>query len=155
MTPRCIRVALAVGTLAAPCAAPLAGQAHPTATATAAATISARHSARGTILTDGRGFTLYAFTRDGHNRDRCIPTAGCAAIWPAVKTGGRPRAGTGVRGSRLGSIRIPGGAMQVTYAGHPLYRYSADSSPAQTGYIGFSSFGGTWKAVRPTGAEVG
>lgn len=154
MTPR-IRLTLAVGTAAALFAAPLAVQARPTAAAAAASTISARHTAMGTILTDGRGFTLYAFSRDGRNRDRCIPTAGCAAIWPAVKTAGRPRAGSGVWGSLLGSIRISGGAMQVTYAGHPVYRYSADSGPAQTGYIGFSSFGGTWKAVRLSGAEVG
>ena len=149
------RFLLALTTLAAVLAVPIAVSAHPAARAASATTISTRHTSRGTLLTDARGFTLYAFTKDGRNRDRCVTTAGCSSTWPPVTTAGGVVAGRGVQRGLLGTIRISGGRRQVTYAGHALYHYSLDAGPAQTGYIGFSSFGGTWKAVRPSGSEVG
>ena len=149
------RFLLALGTLAAVFAAPLAVSAHPTARAASATTISSRHTGRGVLLTDARGFTLYAFTKDGINRDRCVTTRHCTGTWPPVTTSGGAVAGSGVRRGLIGTITISGGRRQVTYAGHALYRYSLDPGPAQTGYIGVSSFGGTWKAVRPSGSEVG
>ena len=155
MIPRRTRFILALGTLAAVLAAPVAVSAHPAASAASATTISTRHTAMGTLLTDARGFTVYAFTKDGINRDRCVTTRHCTGTWPPVTTTGGVVAGRGVRRALLGTIRIAGGRRQVTYAGHPLYHYRLDSGPAQTGYIGFSSFGGTWKAVRPSGSEVG
>ena len=39
-----------------------------------------------------------------------------------------PKAGPGVTG-RLGAITRAGGAVQVTYDGHPLYTYIGDSGP--------------------------
>lgn len=155
MTRFTLSLAALAAALAAVLAAPLAVSARPAARAASATTISTRHTSRGTLLTDARGFTLYAFTKDGRNRDRCVTTPGCAHTWPPVTTSGGVVAGRGVQRALLGTIRISGGRRQVTYAGHALYRYSLDPGPAQTGYLGVSSFGGTWKAVRPSGSEIG
>ncbi len=66
-----------------------------------------------------------------------------------------PRASHGIKRSLLGTIKIRGGAVQVTYAGHPLYRYSGDVSPGATDYVGTHQFGGIWRAITPSGAPVG
>ena len=125
------------------------------APALAAATtkVQLRHTSLGTILVNSRGFTLYMFTRDGRNRDRCASTRGCPSVWPLLTTNGRPVAANGVNRRLLGSIRV-GHSLQVTYAGHPLYTYIADAGPGNTTYVGFTQFGGTWYALSPAGQVV-
>ena len=124
------------------------------AEATSATKVQLRHTSVGTILVNNRGFTLYAFTRDSRNHDSCVTISGCMSVWPALRTSGNTVAGKGVKASLLGSIKLSNGVRQVTYAGHPLYTYSGDSSPGSTGYVGFSAFGGTWKAVTAAGKLV-
>ena len=132
----------------------LASSSRPRAhSASGPATIQLRRTSQGTILVDGRGFTVYAFSHDSRNHDSCLAMSGCAAAWPPVRTSGRPRAGRGVRSSLLGTIRIAGG-LQVTYAGHALYGYAGDGSPGSTSYIGVSAFHGVWSALRSTGTLV-
>jgi predicted lipoprotein with Yx(FWY)xxD motif len=111
------------------------------------------HTSLGTILTTSSGFTLYEFTRDRVGEDSCVKVHGCAQAWPALETSGKPTAGAGVKASSLSSIRISGGARQVTYDGRALYTYSADSR-GSTGYVGVSAFGGTWYAVNAAGHWV-
>jgi predicted lipoprotein with Yx(FWY)xxD motif len=143
----------------------LAGAAAASAVSSAQGGVSTAHTARvakvqlrrtslGRILVNASGFTLYRFTRDGRNRDRCVKVSGCASVWPALTTSGRPAAGSGVRASLLSTITLPGGAKQVTYAGHPLYTYSGDSGPGQTFYVGAAQFGGTWYALNAAGGAV-
>ncbi len=112
-----------------------------------------RHTSIGSILTTSSGFTLYEFTRDHGSANSCLKIRECPQIWPALETAGAPIAGSGVKRSLLSSIRISGGARQVTYAGHPLYRYSADSRGA-TDYVGASEFGGNWYALGASGGAV-
>jgi predicted lipoprotein with Yx(FWY)xxD motif len=116
-------------------------------------TVKLAKSSKGTILVTGSGFTLYLFTADKRNSDRCVAVSGCAAAWPPLTVTGKPTAGTGVKTSLLGTITIAGGKHQVTYDGHPLYRFTEDSA-GSTGYIGQSSFGGTWDGVSASGAAV-
>ena len=116
--------------------------------------IQLRNTRVGTILVNGRGRTVYVFTRDSRNNDACQQISGCTRIWPPVTTTGKPLAGSGVRSSQLGTITIKGGAKQLTYAGHPLYTYSGDSGPGQTSYVNFSAFGGRWPAMNASGQEV-
>src|SRR5579862_1448652 len=118
------------------------------------ASLALRHTSIGTILVDGRGFTLYAFTRDGRNSDACMHVSGCAGIWPLLLSGGKPHLGRGVKSSLVATIAVGGGRRQVTYAGHPLYTYVADGAPGQTGYVGVSQFGGRWPALNAAGREV-
>lgn len=116
--------------------------------------VQVRHTSLGSVLANGRGFTLYTFTRDGRGRDRCVSVSGCTGVWPVLKTSGSPIAGNGVRRSLLGTIKLAGGTRQVTYAGHPLYTYVGDSGPGQTSYVGFHQFGGTWYAINAAGRIV-
>jgi predicted lipoprotein with Yx(FWY)xxD motif len=126
----------------------------PTARASRVAKVQLRHTNLGKVLVDASGFTLYRFTKDANNKDMCVKISGCLAIWPALKTTGNPTAGPGVRASLLSTIRLPGGARQVTYAGHPLYLYASSSEPAETFYVGAKQFGGTWYALNAAGSTV-
>jgi predicted lipoprotein with Yx(FWY)xxD motif len=127
-----------------------AGPAH----AARAAKVQVRHTSLGNLLASGRGFTLYVFTRDARNHDSCVGVSGCTGVWPVLKTSGPATAGSGARRSLLGTIKLSGGARQVTYAGHPLYTYVGDSGPGQTSYVGARQFGGSWYAINAAGAVV-
>ena len=118
------------------------------------AKLGLRRTSAGMILVNGRGFTLYAFTRDSRNHDACAKIKHCLAAWPAVTTTGRPVAGPGVKPGLIGTITLKSGVKQVTYAGHPLYRYIGDQSPGQTYYINFLQFSGHWPALNAAGKEV-
>jgi predicted lipoprotein with Yx(FWY)xxD motif len=112
-----------------------------------------RHTEVGSILTSSAGLTLYEFTRDRGSEDSCVKIHGCARAWPALTASGKPTAGPGVKASLLSSVRIAGGAKQVTYAGHPLYTYSQDTA-GSVEYVGVSAFGGYWYALSASGHTV-
>jgi hypothetical protein len=54
----------------------------------------------------------------------------------------------------LGTITRSGGTKQVTYKGHPLYYYSADSGPGTTTGEGVNSYGAKWWLVASSGAAI-
>jgi predicted lipoprotein with Yx(FWY)xxD motif len=99
-----------------------------------------------TVLTNAKGLTLYWFAPDTPTASRC--TGSCAAYWPPVI--GDPEAGPGVTGE-LGTINRPGGAVQATYDGHPLYTYVGDSGPGQASGNNIDLNGGAWHEVRVSG----
>ena len=115
-------------------------------------TVTVHGSRFGRILFDGRGFALYAFTRDRAGRSAC--TGACARAWPPYVVKLRPKAGTGTTAALLGTIRRGNGSRQVTYAGKPLYYYVGDREPFQVLCQDVAEFGGLWLVVRPTGATV-
>jgi predicted lipoprotein with Yx(FWY)xxD motif len=143
---------LASAAIAAPLAAAAAAQ--PSAHASRAAKIQLRRTSIGKVLVDAAGFTLYRFSKDTGRKNTCVASRECSATWPALGSTGRPTAGPGVKASLLSTIRLPNGSTQVTYAGHPLYRYSAASERGETSYAGVRQFGGTWYAVSATGSNV-
>ncbi len=119
------------------------------------AKLELRRTSVGTILVNGSGFTVYAFTRDAKDQDACARIRGCLGAWPPVTTtGGRPAAGRGLEAKLIGTVTLKGGTKQVTYAGHPLYTYIADTGPAETFYVNLFQFGGRWPAVNAAGLEV-
>ena len=148
-----ILAAVASLPMAAAQAAP-AAHAAPTAHTARGAKLELRHTSLGSTLANARGFTLYMFTRDSAKHDRCVTISGCTAIWPVLTSNGIPRLGPGVRRALVGTIKLPGGARQVTYAGHPLYTYIGDSGPGDTSYVGQSQFGGRWFALTAAGQIV-
>ena len=95
------------------------------------------------VLTNANGRTLYWFAPDTSATSKC--TGSCAAYWPPVT--GHPKAGPGVTG-KLGTIKRPGGGLQATYDGHPLYTYIGDSGPGQAGGNNLNLNGGLWYEVR-------
>jgi predicted lipoprotein with Yx(FWY)xxD motif len=111
------------------------------------------HSSRfGPILFDGRGFVLYAFTKDPRGRSVC--GGACAKAWPPYIVRTAPRAGGGTRRSLLGTTRRSDGRLQVTYAGRPLYYYVGDRAPGQILCQNVSEYGGLWLVARPNGTLV-
>jgi predicted lipoprotein with Yx(FWY)xxD motif len=117
-------------------------------------TVKLSKTSLGKILVSSSGRTLYMFTRDARNKDRCAKISNCPSIWPALTVNGKPTAGPGVKASLLGTIRLAHGVKQVTYAGHPLYTYQGDTGPGQTSYVGVNQFGGNWYAVNAGGHKV-
>jgi predicted lipoprotein with Yx(FWY)xxD motif len=109
-------------------------------------------SSLGRILVDGTGRTLYLFEKDKNRRSACY--GACAQYWPPVLSHGKPSARAGAKQSLVGTTRRRNGAMQVTYAGHPLYRYVGDTRPGQTNGAGLQDFGGGWDPISPSGKKV-
>ena len=118
------------------------------------AKVQLRSTKLGMILVNRRGFTVYAFTKDGPNHDAFQNIKLCIQAWPPVTSSGPPVAGAGVKPGLLGTIRLKNGRRQVTYSGHPLYTYIGDSSPGQTSFVNIRQFGGRWPALNATGDEV-
>jgi predicted lipoprotein with Yx(FWY)xxD motif len=118
----------------------------------AAPTLTVHSSSFGNVLFDGRGFVLYAFTKDPRGRSAC--SGACAKAWPPYVVRSQVRAGAGVKASLLGTIRRANGSRQVTYAGRPLYFYVGDKKPRQILCQNVSEFGGLWLIVRPSGKLV-
>ncbi len=143
-----LAVALATAALAATVASAQSNLS--TAHSSRTATVQLRHTNLGSILVSSSGRTLYEFTRDLAKKNSCAAISGCSAVWPSLKTSGRPTAGPGIKASLLSTTS----GNQVTYAGHPLYTYSGDSGPGKTSYVGAKAFGGTWYAISASGGTV-
>jgi predicted lipoprotein with Yx(FWY)xxD motif len=61
-------------------------------------------------------------------------TAQCLKIWPEAllpKGATKAKAGAGVNAAKLGTVKRAHGALQVTYAGKPLYWFSGDTAAGQ------------------------
>jgi predicted lipoprotein with Yx(FWY)xxD motif len=123
------------------------------ATAPAAApTVRVRPSRFGRILTDGRGFTLYVFTRDGRGPSRC--EGACAVAWPPLIARGAPRAGAGASARLLGTTRRSDGTRQVTWGGRPVYLYVGETRAGQILCQDVDEYGGTWLLTSPAGRPI-
>jgi predicted lipoprotein with Yx(FWY)xxD motif len=120
----------------------------------AAAVVSAASAPKlGRILVDSKGFTLYDFHKDKGTVSACY--GACASVWPPLTTEGAPQSGEGAMASKLGTTKRKDGTVQVTYAGHPLYTYTADTKPGDAKGNDFSSYGAQWYALLPSGEEAG
>ena len=113
--------------------------------------VTAGSSRYGSVLFDGRGFVLYAFTKDAKGRSSCADA--CAAAWPPYLAAG-PAAGNGTKGTLVGTTRRADGKLQVTYAGRPLYYYVGDRSPGEILCQNVEEFGGRWLVLRVDGGLV-
>jgi predicted lipoprotein with Yx(FWY)xxD motif len=120
--------------------------------ASTATVVGLRDSGLGQTLVDGRGRTLYLFEADTAGKSNCH--GACTSAWPPYLSTGAPKAGTGVAGGLLGTIRDDGSGAQVTYHGHPLYHYAGDTEPGDTAGQGLDQFGARWYVVAPNGDEV-
>ncbi|MGI8507125.1 MAG: COG4315 family predicted lipoprotein [Solirubrobacteraceae bacterium] len=87
--------------------------------------------------------TLYSLSGEHAGKWICTST-GCLKAWPPLIAKGRS-APKGSVGS-LGTIRRPGGMMQVTYKGMPLYTFVGDQKPGDAKGQGIKDHGSTWTA---------
>jgi predicted lipoprotein with Yx(FWY)xxD motif len=117
-----------------------------------AAKVELTNTKLGKVLADGSGRTLYLFEKDKGPRSTCF--GACASAWPPLTTNGKPTAIKGVSASKLGTINRGNGVKQVTYNGHPLYRFIKDTGPRQTHGEGLKAFGAEWYALSAAGKKV-
>jgi predicted lipoprotein with Yx(FWY)xxD motif len=154
---------LAVALIAAGCGSSASGSAYSAGaygsaavasarSATAATRVGVASSRLGRIIVDGKGRTLYLFEKDKRGRSACYGQ--CATYWPPLITHGKPVARPGVKRSLLGTTRRANGSQQVTYAGHPLYRFALDTKPGQTKGEGLNDFGAGWDVLSPAGTKI-
>jgi predicted lipoprotein with Yx(FWY)xxD motif len=131
-----------------PTAAPVAS---PTAEPPAEAAISVAEDAKlGKILVDGKGMTLYMFTKDEADKSNC--SGKCIDNWPPLLTQGHPTLGDGVDASLVGTAPMPDGTMIVTYNHMPLYLWIKDKAPGDTTGQGNNN---VWYVVSPAGKPIG
>ena len=116
------------------------------------AKVKLAHTDYGRALANGDGYALYLFTRDERKRSRCYGK--CADVWPPLLTHGKPVAGKRVHQRLLGTSKRRNGRRQVTYAGHPLYRYVGDRNPGQVLCQAANEYGGVWYVVRRSGEPI-
>jgi predicted lipoprotein with Yx(FWY)xxD motif len=136
---------------AAPVAVPSPPPSAPAATGTA---INIGSTKLGQVLVDSNGLTVYLFLADKGTVSTCN-SASCVQYWPPVLTTGVPQAGAGVTASLLGTTARADGTTQVTYAGHPLYRFINDKAAGQATGQGVNAFGAPWYVVSASGAQIG
>jgi predicted lipoprotein with Yx(FWY)xxD motif len=132
-------------------AALIAGSAS-TAAKTKPATLKLRSSKFGKILVDKKGRTLYAFGHDKKNKSRC--SGQCASFWPPASSPAKPTVASGITKSKLKVIKRSDGSRQLSYNGHPLYRYIGDAKAGDTNGENLVAFGGTWRVVSKDGKTV-
>jgi predicted lipoprotein with Yx(FWY)xxD motif len=147
------RLALAAAALTLPLAAVSPATSFATTASAHPAKIALSRSTLGSILVDRQGRTLYLFEKDKHGRSACAGT--CALYWPPLLAHGKPAAGKGVKGRLLGITHRAGGISQVTYAGHPLYRFVQDTRAGQTKGQDSQEFGAGWYVLSATGKKIG
>lgn len=104
-------------------------------------------------LVDNKGDTLYVFAADKGDKSSC--NGSCAAFWPPVKAGTTVQvSGGGKATGTVGTTTRSDGSRQLTYAGHPLYRYAGDTTAGQDKGQGKNINGGLWWIVSPTGTAI-
>lgn len=103
----------------------------------------------GQFLVDGKGMTLYIFTKDGRDQSNC--DAACLAKWPPLLTQGNPSVGAGVDASQVGIAMLADGSKIMTYDHKPLYYWVNDTKP---GDITGQGVGGVWFVISPSGQEI-
>ena len=132
-----------------------------TASSAAAATTSASASAlavksassstlHATVLVNARGLTLYRLSGEQNGKWICT-SAACLGAWHPLTVSAHvaPKGSVG----SLGTVKRPGGMMQVTVNGMPLYTFAGDTTPGEDKGQGIKDVG-TWNAVSSSGQPV-
>jgi len=102
----------------------------------------------GNVIVDSAGQALYANDQEAGGMVLC--DGACLSFWTPLTVTGAPKGGDSVTG-KLGVVRRPDGAKQVTYNEKPLYTFYLDK-PGNVGGDGFDdAFSGqkfSWHVVR-------
>jgi predicted lipoprotein with Yx(FWY)xxD motif len=134
----------------------LCGVLAPTAVAGTVVKTALNPALKKTILVDARGRTLYLFTSESSTTIGCVDS--CAVSWPPLLAVGKPTAGPGAKASLLGTAQRPDGKMQVTYHGHPLYRWAGGDGlglgDRKPGDVDGQARFGVWWVLSPAGAAI-
>ncbi len=125
--------------------------AHPSTrtVSTAVTRVSTASTSLGIVLVTSSGMTLYADLKDTGSVRSC--TASCQTLWPPLIAEGTVTAEGSANASLLGTLTLPDGKLQVTYAGHPLYTFVHDTAPGDVNGEGVL---GIWFVLGPDGSPV-
>jgi predicted lipoprotein with Yx(FWY)xxD motif len=115
-----------------------------------AAELMVAQSTAGQIVVDGKGMSIYYFTKDTKDSGTSACTGDCLTAWPPVTTTADTPTVSGVMG-KVATIATPDGKKQVTINGMPVY-YSAKDKAA--GDIMGQGVNGVWYLVSPTGEMI-
>jgi predicted lipoprotein with Yx(FWY)xxD motif len=107
---------------------------------------SAQKAKVGRVVVDAQGRTLYRFTAEAQGRPVC--TGACVKTWPPATV----RDDSDLPAHVATVDRPDGGGRQLTYDGHPLYRYAGDHSSDDANGEGV---GGQWYVVKASGESGG
>jgi predicted lipoprotein with Yx(FWY)xxD motif len=134
---------LAVSAVLAACGSSYGGSDNKSSGSKSAATsdvvASAKKAKVGSVIVDAQGRTLYRFTAEAQGVPVC--TGACVGTWPPALAG----SATGLP-EHVATVKRPdGGKLQLTYDGHPLYRYAGDQSKADANGEGV---GGQWFVLK-------
>ena len=103
----------------------------------------------GSVLVDSQGLTLYHLSGEQHGKWICT-SATCVKAWhPLAASSGAPSGSVG----SLGTVKRPGGTLQVTYKGMPLYTFAGDTKAGEAKGQGIKDVG-VWTAVSASGAAT-
>ena len=112
--------------------------------ARSSAVLTVKKTPVGYVLANANGYTVYWFAKDPRGGSHPACAGSCLLAWFPVK--GQPAAAKGVTlAGKLGCITRPGGVMQATYNGYPLYTFGSDSAP---GMANGNGSGGAWHVIR-------
>ena len=152
-----VLAAVAALALAAAGVAAAAAVTHPQsfrtlAASSSAGTVTLHKTSVGKVLATRAGMSLYLFRADKRGKSACYGK--CATFWPPLLKKGKITAGTGIKAKLLGTTKRKNGTLQVTYAGHPLYRFKLDKKVGQVAGQGQDFFGGKWYVLSSAGTAV-
>ena len=97
----------------------------------------------GRFLVDTKGVTLYWFKKDAPGMSACAGE--CVGKWPLYYRE-TVAAKDGLKTEDFGTITRDDGKKQTTYKGMPLYYFSGDKAPGDTGGNGVKD---VWFVVNP------
>ena len=99
--------------------------------------VTIQNGADSALLADSKGLTLYF--REGP--EGC--TGDCLRAWPPFMAE--------AQASEVGDwkkVAGPGGGLQWSFRGSPIYTFAADGGPGLAGGDGLGGIGGRWRAIR-------
>ena len=120
------------------------------APAAATADLKIAESTAGPIVVDGKGMSVYYYTKDVKDSGTSACTGGCLEAWPPVLAASDTPTVDGVTGT-VGTIATPDGKKQLTVNGMPVYYYAEDKA---AGDITGQGVGGVWYLVAPSGEMI-
>jgi len=104
----------------------------------------------GPFLADAAGNALYYVDGDTDG-SKCADA--CTQAWPPVTAEAQqPTGAPGLQGAMIATIMRADGSRQVTFDGHPLYRYAADAGTRNANGDGVKDKFGSWHLVKPPAA---
>jgi predicted lipoprotein with Yx(FWY)xxD motif/plastocyanin len=85
----------------------------------------------GFYMTNGSGWTLYAYKRDNQSTATSACVGGCITSWPAFYAASL-KVPTDLNASGFTTVSRSDGIKQLAYNGWPLYYYAKDKAPGDT-----------------------